>query len=115
MENDLRPFDEPITLQEKRRIELQEMFEGLLGSENVYFEPPESVKLKYPCIIYERTSGRTEFADNNPYTFKFRYTVTVIDKDPDSRIPEKLASEKYCTFDRGFTNDNLYHYVFTIY
>lgn len=115
MENDLKPFEEPITLAEKRRLEIQELFERILNSKEVYFEPPESVKLKYPCIIYSRTSGSTDFANNNPYMFRFRYTVTVIDRDPDSKIPEKLASQQYCTFDRGFTTDNLYHYVFTIY
>ena len=115
MANDLTPFEEPITLQEKRRLELDNAFRGILGSNEVYFEPPENKKLNYPCIIYNRTSGQTDFADNKPYTFSFRYTVTVIDRDPDSRIPEKLASLECCTFDRGFTSENLYHYVFTIY
>lgn len=115
MASDLTPFEEPLTLQEKRRLEIDNLFREILGTTDVYFEPPENVKLKYPCIIYNRTSGLTNFASNKPYTFNYRYTVTVIDRDPDSRIPEKLASQQCCTFDRGFTNDNLYHYVFTIY
>ena len=115
MASETTPFEEPLTIHEKRRLELNNLFKEILGTDNVYFEPPETVKLKYPCIIYERASGLTNFASNKPYTFNFRYTVTVIDRDPDSRIPGMLASQKYCTFDRSFTNENLYHYIFTIY
>lgn len=102
-----------LTLSEKRRLELHALFETI--TPNVYFEPPESIKLKYPCITYERTSGKTDFANNKPYVFRYRYTVTVITRDPDSDLPEKLAANQYCTLDRGYPGDGLYHYVFTVY
>lgn len=99
----------------KPRIELQALLEKLLGSRNVYFQPPESVKLKYPCIVYERSGILTDLADNRIYCSRKRYAVTVIDKDPDSKIPDKLQDLDYCDFDRHFTADNLNHDIFTLY
>lgn len=97
------------------RVELHSLLEGLLGSRNVYFQPPESFKLHYPCIIYERSGIRSDRADNRPYLTRKRYTVTVIDKDPDSKIPDKVVNLDYCVFDRHFTADHLNHDVFTLY
>lgn len=82
---------------------------------NVYFQPPESVKLDYPCIIYNRSSGDTQFADNKPYTFMNRYQVMVIDRDPDSEIIKKVASLPLCVMDRHYTADNLNHDLFNLY
>ena len=83
--------------------------------ENVYFQPPSGHKLIYPCIIYEARSGDTLFADDNPYRFTMSYTVTVIDSNPDSDLPEKVAMLPQCRMDRCFTSDNLNHYVFVLY
>jgi len=44
------------------RLELQEVLESLLGSRNVYFQPPLNLKMNYPCIIYKRDDAETEFA-----------------------------------------------------
>ena len=45
------------TVMETRRLELDADLRALLGSTNVYFQPPETKKLKYPCFIYERVLG----------------------------------------------------------
>ena len=45
----------------KTRYELHEFLCEILGSRNVYFQPPESVKMKYPAIVYERTDFPKEF------------------------------------------------------
>lgn len=82
---------------------------------NVYFQPPETVKLKYPCIIYSLSVLDNAFADNKPYLHRKRYTVMVIDRDPDSLIPGVVAELPYCRHDRSYTVDNLYHHVFTLY
>lgn len=97
-----------------RRHQLQEMLVALLGSENVYYQPPESIKLKYPCIIYELEDIDPRYADNIPYLKKRRYSVTVIDRDPDSSIRDKVSDLPSCGFERHFTSDNLYHYVFNL-
>ena len=95
------------------RLKLSEMFHKIC--DNVYFQPPESVKLTYPCIIYERRSGDTSHADDLPYRFNWSYTVTVIDPNPDSEIPDKVAMLPMCKADRCFTSDNLNHTVFVMY
>ena len=97
------------------RLDLHELLCSVLGTRNVYFQPPESVKMQYPCIVYKRSAVNTRFADNELYMRKKRYTVTVIDKNPDSEIPDKVASIPMCAFDRHFASDNLNHDVFSIY
>lgn len=99
----------------KPREALQTLFEELLGSRNVYFQPPESVKLNYPCIVYERSDIRTKSANNKLYLKHKQYMVTYIDEDPDSEIPDKLLELEYCSFVRHFTADNLNHDVFALY
>lgn len=95
------------------RLELQSLLEGL--TPNVYFQPPANVALAYPCIVYQRDNLHTDFADNNPYGHEQRYQVTVIDRNPDSDIPQKLAALPRCTFDRFFVADNLNHDVYRLY
>lgn len=100
---------------EKRRLEIDAMFREVLGNDNVYYAPPENIKLKYECIVYERAEIRVNFANNVPYKNDRRYVATVISKDPDTLTPDKLATKEKCTMDRMFVTDNLYHYVFTVY
>lgn len=95
------------------RLELQRLLEEI--TDNVYFQPPTNIQLKYPCIIYKRDFADTEFADNAPYTYKWRYMVTVIDQNPDSEIPEKVATLPMSLFNRFYTVDNLNHDVFSMY
>lgn len=82
---------------------------------HVYFQPPEKAILAYPCIVYELSGIKTHYADDKPYAHKRKYTVTVIDKNPDSEIPKKLGALPLCSFDRFFTTANLNHFVFSIY
>lgn len=98
----------------KNRLDLQLLLEGILGSRNVYYQPPESVKMKYPAIVYERNSIDNEFADNMVYTQNTQYSVTVIDKNPDSKIVKKISLLPMCRHDRHFVADNLNHDIFTI-
>jgi len=102
------------------RLDLQVKFQSIIGvrsdgNPNVYFQPPETVKMYYPCIVYSRNSANTQFADDNPYVHKIRYQVMVIDKDPDSVIPGKIAQLPMCLFDRYYTADNLNHDVYNLY
>lgn len=83
--------------------------------DNVYYQPPAGFQLKYPCIIYERRTGDSLYADDSPYKFDYCYTVTYIDPDPDSVIPLKLSMLPMCKMDRCFTSDNLNHSVFILY
>ena len=97
------------------RLELQTTFEGVLGSRNVYFQPPESVKIQYPAIVYKLAAIRVDHANNRAYKNSPSYEATLIDKNPDSKYVEKLLELPYCSFDRSFASDNLNHFVFTIH
>ena len=97
------------------RLELQTLLETLLGSRNVYFQPPPSITLKYPCIVYKRNNVRTDFADNTAYKRKKSYQVMVIDKNPDSIIPDKVLMLPLCSYDRFYAADNLHHDVYTLF
>lgn len=115
----------------KTRLDFNQALKDVLGSEHVYFSPPESVKLVYPCIIYERDPYKTENADNKIYYLYTKYTVTYIDRDPDAgefkqneryedeeetnMIQKILFTFPLCSHDRSFVSDNLNHNVFTIY
>lgn len=85
------------------------------GDDHCYFQPPGDPGMKYPCIVYHYINDDDIFADNIHYIKSKRYTVTIIDEDPDSKIPERLKEKmKYCTLDRIFTVDGLNHFVFTL-
>lgn len=86
------------------------------GEDHCYFEPPADIAMKYPCIRYNYTNDNDDFADNIHYRNSKRYTVTVIDEDPDSKIPDKLKNAlPYCVLDRVFTVDGLKHFPHTLY
>lgn len=99
----------------KHRIDLQNKLEEILGSRNVYFQPPTGFKLKYPCIIYEYSRLNKTNADNKVYLKNDQYLITIIDKNPESEIIDKVAELPMCSFDRHFINEGLYHTTFSIY
>lgn len=100
-----------------QRLDLQGDLEDLMGpGKMVKFQPPPNYKLTYPCCLYELSSGISTFANNMPYTFKKRYSVTIIDHNPDTNYVEMMAMRfPMCTMDRAYATDGLNHYVFTLY
>ena len=97
------------------RLDLHEMLCDILGSRNVYYSPPESIKLKYPAIVYSRNNIENTFADDSVYKQAHLYSITIIDSNPDSEIVEKMSQVPKCKFDRHFVSDGLNHDIFTIY
>lgn len=97
------------------RVDLQNTLEELLGSRNVYYQPPESLKMNYPAIVYARKTIDNSYANNSVYKQNYAYEITVIDKNPDSEIVNKISKLPTCRFDRHFKSDNLNHDVFTLY
>lgn len=96
-----------------QRLDLQTLLETIV--EHVYFSPPNGMFMTYPCIVYHRRDTSTDFADNTPYQSTKRYEVTVIDEDPDSLIPDQIASLPMCTHNRFFPAGNLFHDVYELY
>ena len=97
------------------RIELHKKLCEILGSKNVYYQPPEGLKMAYPCIVYSRSKPYTAHADNKKYIHKRRYTITLIDKRPESSIADAIESLPYCEFDRVFETAGLNHFVYLLY
>lgn len=98
------------------RLLLHDILGELAGdTAHVYFQPPTNTEIVYPAIIYTRDFANTQFADNNPYRRTKRYMVTVIDKNPDSVIPDKVADLPMCLFERKYTANQLNHDVFNLY
>lgn len=97
------------------RLDLHEKLCNILGSRNVYFQPPATIKLQYPAIIYSLSRIRNEYADNVVYSQKRGYTITIIDKSSDSIISDKIVQLPYCVFDRFYAGDGLNHFVYTLY
>lgn len=104
-----------------RRIDLHTILCNVMkevtnhAEKHVYFQPPETVKLIYPCILYRLSADFPGHADNIKYFGMKRYTVTVIDRNPDSVIPDLVAKLPYCRFDRFYAADYLNHFVFELY
>jgi CO dehydrogenase nickel-insertion accessory protein CooC1 len=71
--------------------------------------------MQYPCIVYSKNTEKTVFAGNVPYMHRTGYMVTVIDRDPDSEIPEKIAMLPMCIFDRHYTTGGFNHDVYNLY
>ncbi len=98
------------------RRNLSKIFRETLGINNIYFQAPGPNGLKYPCVIYELNNRDTSHADNRMYKNMNRYTVTLIGRDPDnSELIDKMLEIPYCSNDRRFISDNLYHDVFNLY
>lgn len=102
-----------------RRRKLDGILRGIVskrcGAENVYYQPPTGLKMKYPCICYERSKIRNAAANDKVYIQRFFYQITVIDTDPDSEMTAAVAKLERVSHDRHFVSDNLHHDVFTIY
>ncbi len=124
----------------KTRLELQETLEGLFvavgkwlwdpfnfetmtvedairqeARKHVFFQPPETVKITYPAIIYTLQHVTMRHADNLPYMKHKAYKVTIIDKNPDSVLPDKMEELPFVRFETKYSSDNLHHFVYQIY
>lgn len=97
------------------RLELQSKLEELLGVKHVYYQPPSSLTMEYPAIVYSKSRINTNKANNSTYAKYTSYDVTVIDKRPDNAVIDKLLELPYCSFDRHYTSDNLNHDTLTLY
>lgn len=100
------------------RVELQRMLKGLFPNAqeaHVYFQPPESVKLVYPCMVYKLSDMPQLWANNLPYHWEHAYELTYISRDANDPMVEKLIALRETKFVRYFSADNLHHFVYIIF
>lgn len=98
-----------------KRLDLQKKFEELLGSRNVYYQPPDNLKMEYPCIRYSKEDIDSKSADNIKYINNTVYIVTVIDRLPDNEVISKILELPFSSYDRHYVSDNLNHDVIRVY
>lgn len=97
------------------RLDLHNKLVDLLGSKNVYYDAPESIKMEYPAIKYSKSDIEAKYANNNSYLLDSRYEIIVIDPKPDNAVIDRLLKLPMCSFDRHYKADNLNHDVLTLY
>ena len=97
------------------RLSLHSLRCSILGSDNVYYQPPASVLMNYPAIRYRRSDISNRHANDGVYSSRNQYEITVIDWDPDSTIPDEVNKIPSVRFIRSFASDNLNHWIFEIY
>ena len=97
------------------RVTLHNLLKEMLGSDNVYYQPPEDELMKYPAIRYSKKDVRSTFASNSVYSMNDCYELIVIDYEPDNPVIKELLKLPYCSYDRPYKSDNLNHDVLTLY
>lgn len=98
-----------------RRLELHEALCDILGSQEVHFQPPNNTEMRYPAIVYELSDIKSLYANGGVYLFGRKYSLTLIDEDPDSLFVDKLIALPTCRFVRPYKADNLNHWVFALH
>ena len=99
----------------KTVAEFQQFLTEQLGTGNVYFQPPETVRMSYPAFKYNLAKIDNVNANNSKYLQGKAYTLTYITYDPDDSMVDTIASWRYCVFDRAYAANNLNYFVYTIY
>lgn len=97
------------------RLELHNKLTELLGKNNVYYQPPESVKMEYPAIRYSLSKIENRRADDTSYLMTNCYDITVIDRRPDNPVIKELLRMPMCSYGRHYSSDNLDHTTLTLY
>ena len=72
-------------------------------------------KNEIPRHVYALDDIENTFANDGVYLSARKYSVTVIDSDPDNSLVDKVASMPTSRFNRHYTKDNLNHDVFEIF
>lgn len=101
-------------LLEERRLEFDSLLRDIPGVKNVYYQPPENIKMSFPAIVYSRSIISNRFADNIIYRQRYEYKVTVIDKNPDSPIVNVMSNFPASRHTSHFTSNGYNHDVFNI-
>lgn len=93
----------------------QALLESILGSDQVFFQPPDDIVMTYPAIVYNLDFESVSRADNLPYARKLRWIVTLISRDPMDPVRDAIADLPMCSFERAFPADHLNHQVFNLF
>lgn len=86
------------------------------GVDNVYFEPPQNIKMFYPCVVFKRGVMSSRHAGNKTYKIDDAWDLTYIRFDPDDEIPHQMLEWfQMIRHTRTFVADGLHHDQFKLY
>lgn len=97
------------------RLSLQSKLEELLGTRYVYYNPPENMRLEYPCFVYNLDDIDRLGGSNRGYTLFHRYLITLIDYTADNPVRDKILELPASSFVREYKAGNLEHYAINLY
>ena len=97
------------------RLELHKIFQQIFENNNIYYQPPENIKIEYPALIYTKDNINIKYANNRSYIMKDRYMITIIDKRPDNQAIKKILNLENASYNRHYVSNGLNHDVLTIY
>lgn len=100
---------------EQKRLRLHNKLKSVSGLNNLYYSPPEGMRMKFPCIVYDLAGSPTSHADNLPYARNLEWTIKIFDEDPDSPIASIFFEQPKCRFDRTISADGMIQFIFTLY
>lgn len=96
----------------RTRLQFSELLHTLTN--NCYFNPPEGIKIKFPCIIYELYKIDNKAADNINYIQTAEYKVTVADSDPDSQLMLDVLALPGSRIVTSYNSNGIHHTVFYV-
>lgn len=96
---------------EKTRLTLHQAFVDALGSSNVYYNPPETLKMEFPAIVYKLDYIEQIHADNKKYIDWTTYKVIVVSSRPDHPVIKKILNWEMTRFSTSYTRNGFYHSV----
>lgn len=87
-----------------------------LGVNNIYIDPPENKRMKYPCVRVRLNTGRTRYADNKPHIFTPSWEIIYIGYEPDEEMVNNIMfAFSRISYTRHYTADGLHHNSFILY
>ena len=96
------------------RLELHNLLLSI-GGPNVYYQVPSTMTIEYPAIKYSASKRENKHANDLVYHQDTSYTITIMSKDADCDIIDKISKLPKCSFDRQYIVDNIYHNIFNMY
>lgn len=96
------------------RLKLQKTLENIMGKDKVYYCPPSTLKMTYPCIVYSKANIDATTANDTMYVLHDRYNVTLISRTPDDPRIRQLLSLQGASYSNGYISDGLCHDVVSI-
>lgn len=83
---------------------------------NAYFQPPSSKSIEHPCVVYHKSGKSRKYGNNGLYLSVQQYKLTVMDKNPDSDIADRIEKHfQLCHISGYYTVDNLNHTSLTLH